>query len=159
MAGDGRRTRRVESIRDGTSRCESCGRERPEASTACPWCGLLDQPRACARHRNSMAFHQCAVCGTGLCSDCRRGKRRTALCEEHEQVRLISGWAEAARSTDEVEAEVLASRLRGAHVDVQVFSQKDHANVVSLGALALVRVLVPVFQLQEARRILAAEIS
>jgi hypothetical protein len=74
-------------------------------------------------------------------------------------VRLISGWAEAARSTDEVEAEVLASRLRGADVDVQVFSQKDHANVVSLGALALVRVLVPVFQLQEAQRILAAEIA
>jgi len=28
-----------------------------------------------------------------------------------------------------------------------------------LGALALVRVLVPVFQLQEAQRVLAAEIS
>lgn len=106
-----------------------------------------------------MAFHRCAVCGTSLCSDCRRGGRHTALCEEHQQVRLISGWAEAARSTDEVEAEVLASRLRGADVDVQVFSQKDHANVVSLGALALVRVLVPVFQLQEAQRILAAEIA
>ena len=43
--------------------------------------------------------------------------------------------------------------------DVQVFSQKDHANVVALGALALVRVLVPVFQLQEALRVLSAESS
>jgi hypothetical protein len=66
---------------------------------------------------------------------------------------LISGWAEAARSADEV----LAGRLRVADVDVQVFSQKDHVNVVALGALALVRVLVPVFQLQEAQRVLAAE--
>ena len=159
MAGGGRPTRSVESIRDGRAPCKSCGRERPESSTACAWCGLLDQPRVCARHRDSMAFHRCAVCGMSLCTDCRRGRRRTALCEEHEQVRLISGWAEAARSTDEVEAEVLASRLRGADVDVQVFSQKDHANVVALGALALVRVLVPVFQLQEAQRILAAEIA
>jgi hypothetical protein len=60
---------------------------------------------------------------------------------------LISGWAEAARSADEAVADV----------DVQVFSQKDHVNVVALGALALVRVLVPVFQLQEAQRVLAAE--
>ncbi len=106
-----------------------------------------------------MAFHRCAVCGSNLCTDCRRGGRRTALCGEHEHVRLISAWAEAARCTDEVEAEVLAGRLRVADVDVQVFSQKDHANVVAFGALALVRVLVPVFQLQEAQRILAAETS
>jgi hypothetical protein len=46
-----------------------------------------------------------------------------------------------------------------ADVDVQVFSQKDHAYVMALGALALVRVLVPVFQLQEAQRVLAAETS
>jgi hypothetical protein len=106
-----------------------------------------------------MAFHRCVVCGSNLCSECRRGGRRTALCGDHEHVRLISGWAEAARSTDEAEAEVLAGRLRVADLDVQVFSQKDHANVVALGALALVRVLVPVFQLQEAQRVLAAEIS
>jgi hypothetical protein len=81
------------------------------------------------------------------------------LCGDHEHVRLISAWAEVARCTDEVEAEVLAGRLRVADVDVQVFSQKDHANVLALGALALVRVLVPVFQLQEAERILAAETS
>lgn len=104
-----------------------------------------------------MAFHRCAVCGLNLCSECRRGRRRTALCGDHEQVRLISGWAEAARRTDEAEAEVLAGRLRVADVDVQVFSQKDHANVVALGALALVRVLVPVFQLQEAQRVLTSE--
>lgn len=74
-------------------------------------------------------------------------------------MRLISGWAEAVRSNDEAEAEVLAGRLRVADMEVQVFSQKDHANVVGLGGLAVVRVLVPVFQLLEAQRILAAETS
>ncbi len=39
--------------------------------------------------------------------------------------------------------------------DVQIFSQKDHVNVVGLGGLAIVRVLVPVFQLETAIRVLA----
>ena len=102
-----------------------------------------------------MALHRCTVCRTALCQQCRRGGRRAALCEAHEGVSLISGWAEAARGVDEAEAEVLASRLRAADLDVQIFSQKDHANVVGLGALALVRVLVPVFQLEQAERTLA----
>jgi hypothetical protein len=104
-----------------------------------------------------MALHRCAVCRTLLCQRCRRGRRRTALCEEHEDVSLISGWAEAARGADEAEAEMLAGRLRAADLDVQIFSQKDHANVVALGTLALVRVLVPVFQLEHAKRALAMD--
>ncbi len=108
----------------------------------------------CARHRQSIALHRCAVCGVALCQRCLRG-RRTALCEAHEGVSLISGWAEAARGVDEAEAEMLAGRLRAADLDVQIFSQKDHANVVGLGTLALVRVLVPVFQLEQAERALA----
>ncbi len=72
---------------------------------------------------------------------------------------LISGWAEAARGADEAEAAVLAGQLQAADIDVEIFSQKDHANVVALGELAVVRVLVPVFQLLEARRVLAPESS
>ena len=53
----------------------------------------------------------------------------------------------------------MAGQLRAADIDVEVFSQKDHANVVGLGELAVVRVLVPVFQLLEARRVLAPESS
>ena len=104
-----------------------------------------------------MALHRCAVCGVSLCQRCRHGGRRTALCAEDGHVSLVSGWAEAARGTDEAEAEVLASQLRAADLDVQIFSQKDHANVVALGALALVRVLVPVFQLEQARRVLGQD--
>jgi len=50
---------------------------------------------------------------------------------------------------------VVAGRLRSADVDVQIFSQKDHVNVVGLGGLAIVRILVPVFQLEAATRALA----
>ncbi len=97
----------------------------------------------------------CAVCGVPVCAECRRGTRRTSLCSDHEHVRLVSGWAEAARASDEMEAELIAGRLRSADVDVQIFSQKDHVNVVGLGGLAIVRVLVPVFQLEAATRVLA----
>ena len=99
-------------------------------------------------------MYVCAVCGIPVCAECRRGTRRTSLCPEHDHVRLVSGWAEVARASDEMEAEVVAGRLRSADVDVQILSQKDHAYVVGLGGLAIVRVLVPVFQLEAATRVL-----
>lgn len=48
-----------------------------------------------------------------------------------------------ARAPHEAEAEVLAGALRAAGLTAQVLSQKDHANVVGFGGLAVVRILVP----------------
>ncbi|MGH7540871.1 MAG: putative signal transducing protein [Gemmatimonadota bacterium] len=90
------------------------------------------------------------MCGRTVCASCRRGDRHVALCEEHAGIRVFEGWAEIGRTTDEVEAELRAGTLRAADLDVQVFSQKDHANVVGLGGLAVVRVLVPPSQYESA---------
>ena len=76
------------------------------------------------------------------------------LCDAHAAVRLIQGWAEVHRTVDEVEAIVAAEALRALGFDAQVLSQKDHANVVGVGGLAVVRILVPPFQRQAAREAL-----
>lgn len=68
-------------------------------------------------------------------------------------MRLTHGWAEVGRTTDELSAEVLAAAIRDAEMEASVLSQVDHANVVGLGGLAVVRVLVPAFQFEEARRV------
>lgn len=73
------------------------------------------------------------------------------LCETHADLRIVQGWAEIARTADDVQAEMAAGVLRSAGLDAQVLSQKDHANVVAVGGLAVVRVLVPAFQYERAR--------
>lgn len=67
-------------------------------------------------------------------------------------MRIVQGWAEVAQATDEARAEMLAGTLRAHGLDAQLLSQKDHANVVGLGGLAIVRVLVPARQWERAVR-------
>lgn len=101
-----------------------------------------------------MARRCCVVCGRPVCDRCRRGPRHTALCEEHRGIRLFAGWAEALRTSSDVEAEIVAGSLRAAGIEAQVLSQKDRANVVTFGGLSVVRVLVPAFLLEDAQRAL-----
>ena len=65
------------------------------------------------------------------------------MCEEHARVKVVEGWAEVARFEDELTADMTARALQAAALEAQVLSQKDHANVVGFGGLAVVRVLVP----------------
>lgn len=67
----------------------------------------------------------------------------------------MQGWAEVDRPKDELRAEVIAGVLRAIGLDAQVLSQTDHANVVGVGGLAVVRVLVPAYLYDRARRALA----
>ena len=97
------------------------------------------------------------MCRRALCRKCRRGPRHTALCHEHRTVRLFAGWAEALRTSGEIDAELAAAALRGGGIPAHVLSQKDSANVVTFGALSIVRVLVPAHMLNEARELLESE--
>lgn len=63
---------------------------------------------------------------------------------------MIEGWAEALRTSDELEARWQADVLRESGIEAQVLSQKDRANVVTFGGLSVVRLLVPAFRLEEA---------
>lgn len=97
------------------------------------------------------------MCGVPVCHECRAGTRHAALCGEHGGVRLIEGWAEVLRTSEELEAEFTAGILRAAGIEARVLSQKDHANVVTFGGLSVVRLLVPAFRLDAARRTLEEE--
>jgi hypothetical protein len=49
---------------------------------------------------------------------------------------------------------MMAGTLRATGLEAQILSQKDHANVVELGGLAIVKVLVPAYQYERACRVL-----
>lgn len=97
----------------------------------------------------------CLVCGEALCRECLRGGRHTPSCREHEHVRLMQGWAEVARTADEVAGVLLVEQLMSHGLEATLLSQKDRWHVVTFGGLAVVRVLVPAAQYLEAERVLA----
>lgn len=68
----------------------------------------------------------------------------------------MQGWAEVARARDEVRAQLMVDRLRGHGLDSIALSQKDRWHVVTFGALAIVRILVPAGDFEEARDVLGS---
>ena len=131
--------------------CERCRRPRAGNPLRCPACGSLDRAAPCQSHHDRLTTAACVICGTPLCTECRRGPRHASLCARHEDVPLIEGWAEALRTADDFEARLVSDGLRGEGIEARVLSQKDRTNVVTFGGLSVLRVLVPAHRLEEAR--------
>lgn len=94
------------------------------------------------------------MCGRAVCPACDHGDRYVSLCLRHADVNVVQGWAEAFRTYDDAEAELASGSLRAAGLDANVLSQKDHAHMLSMAGMAVVRVLVPAGQYESARELL-----
>lgn len=94
------------------------------------------------------------MCGRAVCRVCDQGDRYVSLCDRHADVNVVQGWAEALRTYDDAEAELASGSLRAAGLDANVLSQKDHAHMLSMAGMAVVRVLVPAGQYETARELL-----
>jgi hypothetical protein len=93
---------------------------------------------------------RCVLCGRTVCGD-EPGGTRPALCPMHASVPLVGGWAQVYSTGDSIEAGLIVQNLQAEGVDAQVYDQKDdNAFPVDLGELAVVRVLVPVWQFEDA---------
>jgi hypothetical protein len=130
-------------------RCERCENDFA-GSDACPACGLIVAELACDRHPDRPAVGRCVLCATAVCRECQDDERRVALCPEHRKVPVIEGWAQIYSTTSEVEAHLLRDNLMADGIDAQVYSQKDMMFNVDLGELSIVRLLVPVWEYEQA---------
>lgn len=138
--------------------CQACGHEY-SGDDGCPACGHLRTATGCAAHSERSAAARCTLCGKAICEQCRKGDRQVALCEEHEPVPIIQGWAQVYSTTTEVEAQLLRDNLRAEGLDAQVYSQRDRIFSVDLGELSIVRVLVPVWEYEAARELIQAHMD
>ena len=140
-------------------RCAGCGTAHPESATHCIRCGRIFKSSVCTVHRDRIADRACLVCSRTLCLSCRFGSRHAPVCQDHQEVRIVQGWAEVAQYPDEVTALLTTERLRSHDIEATILSQKDRWHVVSFGGLAVIRVLVPASMFVEARRVLDSRSS
>lgn len=134
-------------------RCPRCEVEY-EGGDACPACGAVSATIACELHADRDARERCVLCGRALCTGCGTSDRGVGLCEEHRTVPIIEQWAQVYSTTSEWEAKLLRENLKAEGLDAQVFSQKDMMFNVDLGELSIVRLLVPVWEHQQAMRVI-----
>lgn len=94
------------------------------------------------------------ICGQALCPACQHGDNRVFLCEQHAEVNVIQGWAQIYSTTRELDGQLLCENLVADGIPARIFSQRDHMFSVDVGDLGLVRLLVPVWEYEEAIRTL-----
>jgi len=125
--------------------CPRCGAQY-EGSDACPLCGTLRTHAECEEHPGTPAEGRCVICGKLVCGSCRPTDTDPYVCAEDSGIPISEGWAQVYSTTSEVEAQLLRENLQAEGITATIISQKDHNFPVGLGELAIVRIMVPVWQ-------------
>ena len=137
--------------------CPHCGETIDSESESCPACGYLQSSANCERHPERKAEGVCAICGRALCEECDQSTGRHFVCDAHADVPVISGWAQVYSASDDVQAELIRENLVAEGITARVLSQSDHFSfAVDLGDLNQVRVLVPAYDYEGARELIAS---
>ncbi|MCE2504425.1 MAG: DUF2007 domain-containing protein [Chlorobi bacterium] len=101
-------------------------------------------------------YHVCPVCKNDTPAD----KVYCVVCgaelERHDEEREIE-WEIVRTVNTVVEAELIAGRLRSYDIPAIVLSQVDSTRNFTVGELAIAKVFVPQFALEEAANILAVD--
>jgi hypothetical protein len=118
-------------VSEATLRCSRCGADHAD-------------PDGCTTTR-----FRCVICGTPVCGQEPPGTH-SALCELHDSIPVIQGWAQVYTSSDEIEAGLISQNLQSEGIDSQLYTQKDDNFPVDLGELSILRVLVPAFEFEPA---------
>lgn len=65
-------------------------------------------------------------------------------------------WKLAAETTDEFSAEIIKGHLESAEIEVSIISQLDSAKLLTTGEQAVVKIYVPLAEIDRARELLTA---
>jgi hypothetical protein len=153
-------------LREGVPQfCPNCKEHVRETDSFCDNCGILqptvsedDRPE-CENHPDRSAIGACVICGKPVCDECSTRHNGRIFCENDDHLNLHQGFVVAYTTSTDYEADMIKANLEGAGINAVVFNQHDHVYFTNMGALALVNIMVPRSQLEEARDIIAALMS
>ena len=137
---------------EATYVCPRCGGEYA-GSDACPGCGKLRLEVPCEADPGRPAHSRCVICGRAVCGD-EPESGVAALCEDHRTISVIEGYAQVYSNNDELSAQLVVENLRAEGIEAQLYSQSDRSFPMDLGELSIARVLVPVWEFQQAMEII-----
>jgi hypothetical protein len=150
-------------LREGTPEfCPKCEEHVEDTDTFCGNCGYLlpdypsDSTPECENHPDRDAVAGCVICGKPVCEECARENEGRVFCENDDHLKVYEGFVVAYTTSTDYEAEMIRANLEGAGIRAHIFNQHDHVYFVNMGALALVNVMVPRHQLEDALEVIGA---
>lgn len=142
--------------------CENCKEQVSETDVFCDSCGVI-QPRVtsddlpeCDTHPDHNAIGGCVLCGKPVCVDCAKHRDGRIYCEDDDHYNVHLGYVVAVTTSTDYQAEMFRANLEGAGIRALIFNQHDHVYFVNMGSLAVVNVMVPHSQIDDARQIIEA---
>lgn len=142
--------------------CPSCGEYVLDEDTFCDNCGVLlpredraERPE-CETHPDNDAVGGCVICGKPVCVECAKQRDGRYFCELDEHLDVHEGYVTAVTTATDYEAEMIRANLEGAGIRAMIFNQRDHVYFLNLGSMALVNVMVPKQQIDQAQDIIQA---
>jgi hypothetical protein len=138
--------------------CGSCSEMLSEDVSYCNYCGALigkDTPK-CKNHEKVFATGRCVLCGAFLCSECSIKRMDRTFCADDKHVSMVGDWVVVKTASTPYEAEMIKANLEGAGIVAAVYSQSDRMYYMTVGDLAVAKVMVPKDQLAAAKDIIDA---
>jgi hypothetical protein len=142
--------------------CPNCEEFVTKDDTFCDNCGIIlpkipaEEAPECENHPDVEAIGGCVVCGKPVCEECATEQNGRIFCENDDHLNMHQGFVVAYTTSTDYEAEMIKSNLEGAGIHATVFNQHDHVYFTNMGMLALVNVMVPRAQLEDAQEIIMA---
>lgn len=142
--------------------CPNCEEFVTKDDTFCDNCGLLlpripfEETPECENHPDADAIGGCVICGKPVCAECAREQNGRIFCENDDHLNMHQGFVVAYTTSTDYEAEMIKANLEGAGIHATIFNQHDHVYFTNMGMLALVNVMVPRAQLENAQEIIVA---
>jgi uncharacterized C2H2 Zn-finger protein len=130
-----------------TYACPRCGGEYADGD-ACPACGALRVAVPCDGDPARKAHSRCVICGVALCDG--DADAIPALCADHRHVTVIEGFSQVYSDSDELAARLVVENLRAEGIEAHLYSQTSQSFPMDMGELSIARVLVPVWEHQQA---------
>lgn len=131
--------------------CPRCAGEYA-GGDACPACGALRVPVPCEGDATRQAHSRCVICEKALCDG--DAAAIPALCAEHCDVVVIEGFSQVYTDSDELGARLVVENLRAEGIEAHLYSQTSQSFPMDMGELSIARVLVPVWDHQQARELI-----
>jgi hypothetical protein len=126
----------------------------------CPHCGFAlfeddsDFKKECDVHPESSAIGVCVVCGKPVCEECAVIEEKRIFCGNDEHVKIFGDWAVVYTCGTEYEAQMIKSNVEMSGINCMVFSQKDNVFFTNIGNTAVINVMVPKENINEAEEII-----
>jgi len=152
--------------------CAECHANTNDEDQFCPSCGIaFEENLYCDTHPEATASAHCVICQKKLCEDCGMFTQGRYVCEEHDGVEMIEGWATALVTTTRLDAELLQQDLEKLGIPALTLSNTIEPAYGTLGLFEInpvtpfvvyrelgggrIRLMVPAYDLMQAQEYLA----